>query len=275
MNPSRALRRGVLTALLFVFPLVVVAGCGSDSSNDASPSASTSAGTSLVGPQWSLTDGASLGVSTTGVAVTAEFADGRMTGSSGCNSYGAPYTVRGDAMTVGPQIGSTAMACAPARAAVEQAYLARLPRVRSYAISGKTLTLRGADNASLLVYDAVDGAKAIVGNWTATSYYSGNAIESVAPGSTLTADFEADTVSGNGGCNSFHGPYTLSGKTITIGPLASTMMACTDPALQTQEQRYLAALELARSYRLTGTRLDLLRPGGTIAATFEAGSTTG
>ena len=31
---------------------------------------------------------------------------------------------------------------------------------------------------------------------------------------------------GSGGCNRFSGGYTLAGKTLNIGPLATTKMAC-------------------------------------------------
>jgi heat shock protein HslJ len=38
------------------------------------------------------------------------------------------------------------------------------------------------------------------------------------------------TLSGNAGCNEYSGPYTVTGNQIKIGPLTSTMMACSDPA---------------------------------------------
>ncbi len=57
---------------------------------------------------------------------------------------------------------------------------------------------------------------------------------------------------------------------ISIGPLASTMKACTDDALQTQEQHYLAALQLAKTYRIRGDQLELQREGGTIAVDLRA-----
>lgn len=250
-------------------PLLVAAACGSDDSKEAS-SSPKSGGTPLAGTPWLMSDATSLGVATTGVSVTAEFDDGHVTGSSGCNSYRAPYQAEGKTLTIGPDVGGTRKACEPAPTAVEQAYLARLPQVASYEITGTTLILEPKSGTALLVYEASDGETAIIGEWTATSYYTGDAIESVIEGSTLTADFDGQQVSGNGGCNGFSGPYAVSGKTIEIGPLASMMMACTDDALTTQEQHYLEALQLATSYRVTGNRLDLLRDGGTIAATFEA-----
>lgn len=37
-------------------------------------------------------------------------------------------------------------------------------------------------------------------------------------------------VSGRAGCNRFSGPYTQAGRTLTVGPLATTRMACGDEA---------------------------------------------
>ena len=98
---------------------------------------------------------------------------------------------------------------------------------------------------------------ALLGTWIATSIYTGNAIEGVQGDATLTADFQADTVNGDGGCNGFNGPYTAGEDDISIGPLASTMRACAEDALSTQEQHYLAALQLAKTYRIRGDQLEL------------------
>ena len=42
--------------------------------------------------------------------------------------------------------------------------------------------------------------------------------------------------------------------------------------MSTQEQQYLQALELADTYRVSGSQLTLFRPGGTIAATLQRAS---
>ncbi len=46
-----------------------------------------------------------------------------------------------------------------------------------------------------------------------------------------------------------------------------------EDALSTQEQHYLAALQLAKTYRIRGDQLELQREGGTIAVTFERAPT--
>ena len=76
-------------------------------------------------------------------------------------------------------------------------------------------------------------------------------------------------MSGNSGCNTFTGPYTVTGgDSIKIGPLAATLKACTSEDLHNQETDYLNALQLATTFQVSGDRLDLFRPGGTFAVTF-------
>src|SRR5262249_31338013 len=160
------------------------------------------------------------------------------------------------ALTISPDIATTQKACGPAATAVERAYLARLPDVASYRIEGDALTLAGKDGRPLLAFHRVDGAAALRGQWVVTSYYTRDALTSVVGGAELTLAFEADTVSGNAGCNTFHGPYEVDGEHIKIGPLAATAKACADPAIEEQERDYLAALQLASSFQVVGDRLD-------------------
>lgn len=262
---TRTLRYGMVTALL----LVVAAACSSGGSNDTATSVTRPSGAPLVGTHWVLSGDTDLGVPTTDVVVTAMFKAGTLSGNSGCNGYTTGYKVSGSKLTLNAQIAGTRMACPPAPTAVEQEYLTRLPQVASYAIKGQKLTLADGSGTALLIYEATDGASAITGAWTATSYYTGTAIQSAEVGSTLTADFKDGQVSGESGCNSFGGPYDVKGSTIKLGPFRSTLKACTDPVLATQEQKYLAALELATTYQVTGARLELFRADGGIAATFD------
>jgi heat shock protein HslJ len=261
---------------------LVGAACG-DSDDDAEPADTTSqeattlapstSGTGeaapLEGSTWTLAADSPLDVPLGDVVVTAVFEAGTLNGQSGCNTYTTSYEASDGTMTVAPEIAVTAMACPEPQMAVEDNYLEQLPRAASYTIDGSTLTLADADGETLLVYGTTAGAEGVLGAWNVTSYYTGNAVASVVGGATLTAEFTADGVSGNTGCNQFNGPYTVDGDAIEIGPLASTRAACTDEALQQQETQYLAALQLATSFQVSGDRLDLLRDGGTYAVTLE------
>jgi heat shock protein HslJ len=251
--------------------LLLAAACGDDDTVSSVGSDDDSSGTPLEGTTWVVTADAPLGVALEAIAVTAQFQDGRLSGHSGCNRYTARYEVDGDSLTIGPDIGGTSMACPPAQMAVEQAYLGRLPQVTGFAIDGNTLTMTDDEGETVLKYEASEGSEAIQGDWEVTSYYAGTAITSVVGNVTMTAKFEDGTVRGNTGCNSFNGPYEIDGQNITIGPLASTLAACPTPEQDTQETNYLNALQLAKTFQVTGDQLDLFREGGTYAVSFVSG----
>jgi heat shock protein HslJ len=67
--------------------------------------------------------------------------------------------------------------------------------------------------------------------------------------SKASLDFlDSGRVAGNASCNRFTGSATISGNTLKFGPLATTMMACADPKVSTQETTYLKALAAATRY---------------------------
>ena len=84
------------------------------------------------------------------------------------------------------------------------------------------------------------------------------------PGSTINATFSDGKIDGFSGCNSYGGPYTLTGNRIHFGMVAVTMMACLDEDVMTQEQAYTEALlSNVTKFRVDGDRLELLDKSGT------------
>lgn len=78
------------------------------------------------------------------------------------------------------------------------------------------------------------------------------------PGAMVTLEFGADGhAGGNSGCNSYGGPYTVEGDTITFGEMVSTLMACADTSVMEQEGQYLDALSSAGHFALEGDQLTL------------------
>ncbi|WP_371397492.1 META domain-containing protein [Fretibacter rubidus] len=71
---------------------------------------------------------------------------------------------------------------------------------------------------------------------------------------------------GHGGCNRFFGTYEQTGDTLTIGPLASTKMAC--PHLGA-ESAFLGALQDARSVEATHLKLLLKNEAGETLLTLR------
>ena len=86
-------------------------------------------------------------------------------------------------------------------------------------------------------------------------------------------DGRTGRVSGSGGCNRVSGTFVRSGSTLKLSQLASTRMACTDPALTANENQFFAALQATASYRMQGaSRLSLLDAGGRTVAMLSSGS---
>jgi heat shock protein HslJ len=89
--------------------------------------------------------------------------------------------------------------------------------------------------------------------WQLVQLGSQGAIEANQP----TLSFaEAGKVSGSGSCNQFNAPVTVNGKSISIGALASTKMACSD-ALNAQESTYFKALQQAEWFTVLGNSLTI------------------
>jgi len=184
----------------------------------------------------------------TGSLLTAVFGpDGTIEGSSGCNHFSGPYTIDGDEIAIGP-LASTLVACGPSDLQDQETqYLALLMASNKWSQDAGVLELQdteGVGRQTTVIFAAENGA-AYLGSWEVTGYDDGSgAAVSPVVGSTLTAVFHPDgTIEGNAGCNAFSGPYTAIGTSMTIGPLATTRMACSSPALDTQEQQFLTALQ--------------------------------
>jgi heat shock protein HslJ len=206
-----------------------------------------------------------------GTVLTANFgADGKLSGSAGCNNYTASYQTDGNKITIGPA-ASTMMACEQAVMDQEQQYLAALSTAATYRIDGNKLELRTADGALAAQFtQAPASSEALPGSsWIVTGYNNGKgAVVSTTAGTVLTAIFGTDGVlSGNSGCNTYSASYQLDGDKITIGPAMTTRMAC-DQAAMDQEQQYLAALSTAAMYRIDGNKLELRTADGALAASL-------
>jgi len=94
-------------------------------------------------------------------------------------------------------------------------------------------------------YSGCGGAPAVAvpdsvvdGNWRVQTV----AGRSVVRGTTVTVNFERGRVSGNTGCNSFNGRFTLDRGRLDAGPLATTKRACMGRAQNAQERDVLALL---------------------------------
>lgn len=91
------------------------------------------------------------------------------------------------------------------------------------------------------------------------------------PEPNLTLNPDDHRISGSGGCNRMMGTYQLDGESLRFGALATTRMACANG--MDQEQRFLASLELVRTWKIKGTHLELSSEDGKVVALLEARDT--
>jgi heat shock protein HslJ len=257
----------LLTSVAIAGSVLPLVACGG--SDDAKPT------TALEGKTWVLTSYAGGSESRDvppGVRVDAVFKDGTVGGQAPINTYSGPYTLSGDSgIDIGP-VASTMMAGAPEAMTLEQAYFAALDKATAFAVEGETLTLSDADGNVLLNYGAAAQATITGQSWKVTGYNNGKqAVQSVAGDAELTAVFgDAGTVSGSAGVNTYNGPCTIDGQTISVGELATTMKSGSD-ALMKQETLYLAALQSAATWSVRGDALELRTADDAIAVTCTSG----
>lgn len=258
---------GVIT---LVCALLGLAACGGGGG--------ASGGGQLEGVSWALVSylaqSGTTQQATPAAEVTARFDAGTVVGNGGCNAYSAAYTTSGDDLTVS-DIASTTMACPPPLDTMEQAYLGNLRAAATYAADQGALTIRSDGGVAILTYRERQDLPLTATTWTMTGVNNGHGgVVTAVSGTDVTLVLGDDgTASGSSGCNQYNGSYTTDGAGLTFGPLASTQRACADPDLNAQEAAYLAALGTVTSYRLEGSRLDLITPDGSVAASYEGSAT--
>lgn len=94
--------------------------------------------------------------------------------------------------------------------------------------------------------------------WELVSMSGQPVLESNVP----TIKFENGNVGGSAGCNSFGGEYEVKGDQLSVGKLMSTLMACAEENVNSQESTYLKLLGEVHSYKIEGSALYLITTDG-------------
>lgn len=111
---------------------------------------------------------------------------------------------------------------------------------------------------------AAGSAASLAGEWTLLTLNG----ESLLAGSTITATFEDDKITGYSGCNVYGGAYTVKGAGLQLGEIAMTQMACLEDGVMDQEQTFMKALSNVAKFRLDNDRLELLDESGAILLAY-------
>lgn len=133
----------LLTIVLLVVVLATTPGC-------------TKKGRALDETAWRLEGWSVNSVSATAFPITAQFADGQISGVSAVNQYSGPYTANPDGSFLVGQLTSTLMAGSDAANRAEMAYTRLLTGTRRYKREGKGLTLFDENGTMSLVFSQTE-----------------------------------------------------------------------------------------------------------------------
>jgi putative lipoprotein len=194
-------------------------------------------------------------------------ADGRVSGSTGCNQYSGTYRTDGSSIGI-TDVASTMMMCAGPGADVEALFLKGLNSASAWQrtedgqleIAAAVAIVAAPGVAAGAPTDA-PGVEIPGSSWVLIEMAGTADFAHIVPTLTFGTD---GTVSGFAGCNTFRGIYTPDGH---IGSLASTKIACPPPA-SIIESDYLKALSDVGGWTLANGRLVT---HGSIPLTFEPG----
>jgi heat shock protein HslJ len=105
-------------------------------------------------------------------------------------------------------------------------------------------------------------------DWILQSFIDNGESITLHADSEITIKFDSDEVTGSGGCNRYFGSYKITNiNNISIGPLASTEMAC--PDIMEQETKYLAAIQKINIIQVTENILQLSSNDGKTVLDFD------
>jgi uncharacterized lipoprotein YbaY len=90
-------------------------------------------------------------------------ADGRVTGSAGCNRYFGAYAIDGGSITFG-HLAATQMMCPPEQMQLEQRYLATLAGVATFERGVGRLVLYSSDGGETMVLNEVEPSPLVTGS---------------------------------------------------------------------------------------------------------------
>ncbi len=192
-------------------------------------------------------------------------ASGSMNGNAGCNTYQAIF---GEDLGMQSTLSSKQSCGSPAGVMdQESTYLQALSRSFGYWLTGNQLIINTGQGT--LTYRRVvppqssDQTHLLISkNWFLISYGSTYSVPGTQEPFIL---FNPDgTFIGFTGCNNLNGSYQTNINQITISSLSNSQSACTDNALQAQEQAILNILGSARTYQIADTAMQIVGDNGVL-----------
>jgi heat shock protein HslJ len=262
-------------SLLAVTPVLVAAaaGCGW---NDAVDSRSATAGLpttrqDIEEHEWVLDrDNSSLTVDDDNPA-TLSVTDDDVSGTAPCNAYRGTFDLGGELGDGGVEISDIALtrrACEAATMRSEDEFIAALEAVDHVSVDrdDDRMTLTNDDDQIHLAFRAYDADELLATTWDIVNVNTGDAIESVLPGTEPTVAFDPDgNLTLETGCNTAGSSWELDGHELSVDPMRITQKACPEPeGVMDQEAALVRALESADRVEIAPGELVVLDADGRI-----------
>ncbi|MDO9242088.1 MAG: META domain-containing protein [Methylicorpusculum sp.] len=207
-----------------------------------------------------------------GTAIEMVFANGKLSGSGGCNRYFGSYKLDDETgLSVVNPMGATMMACSQTINEQERRYFDFLAKVDRYQLgeNSQSLVLLNKEGKALLVFDALVPSALEHTPWQATGINNGRGgIVSDKNTHLAKATFADGLVQGKAGCNRFSAAYTAESGNLSIAAVKTTRMACAEEGIMALEANYLKALAQAVQYEIKGDQLRLLDKEGSLLISF-------
>ncbi len=240
--------------------------------------------TTLVGRTW-LWLGTTTPVEQIGVSDPNRYSidfldDGTAAIQADCNRVIAAYTIDGQSITITPG-PTTLVACE--EGSQGDLFVQQLSNAAVFFFQADELFIdqqAGAGTMRFVVNAAVSGPAPEEGagpsgqTFRVVSFGPAGAETPVLDNTEITIQFDtaAGQASGFSGCNSFAGAFNTTPGAFSVGPFASTLMACLEPAgVMEQETAFLAALSGATGFDWAAAGASTIN--GTINYTLQDGTT--
>lgn len=251
----------------FVFALltltIVLSACAPVQPAASSPS--------LEGSMWNLSGfrtADSLIPPVSKTQVTLDFEEGQVSGSSGCNGYGANYTLEGNNISFSTEgFVSTLMFCDPQEIMDQETrFLTWIQNAETVALEGEQLIIRTTEGD--LVFDKAQHAALEGTDWQLNGIVEGDAVVNTVVDESINIRFENGQATGSSGCNQFFADYTLEGEKLTLSGIGGTKIACEEEVGQ-REATFLNALAQVAAYQIERSTLKLLDASGNALMSFS------
>lgn len=192
------------------------------------------------------------------------FAENRISGNGGCNTYGGNFNLNDKNEFSAPNMIATMKACLQenkepqyfAALSTANAVLALVNNDKELTFTKNKRILLEFEKSEITVNNNRISATQLSGSWILSSIEGGD-INTLFSGNKPTMEIAEDSkVTGYAGCNSYHTSYTLEGSIIKFAPAAATKMAC--PSLKGEEM-FITLLASPLQVSTTGEKLSFYK----------------